>query len=148
MLREDGLAIPEESDKASYLRSFGETSHINCGVDIEHKLIGPNPNVEFLVCGHYGCQVVNEVGRVVFDKQEIATAHRSDPRDNGLTFHAMLFNAQWMRTGGDGWILLLEFQPDNKTVQVRTYSPYLNAWRTGPEYDYVLHRTSTTLEGS
>ena len=77
----------------------------------------------------------------VFDSQELATAHRSDPRDDGLTFHAMLFNAQWMRTGGDGWILLLEFQPDNQTVQLRTYSPYLNAWRTGPEYDYVLDRS-------
>lgn len=138
----DGLAIPEEPDKAAYLRSFPTESHnINCGVDIKKKLIDPNPNVEFLVCGHYGCQIINEGGAVVFDKQEIATAHRSDPRDNGVTFHAMLFNAQWMRTGGDGWILLLEFQPDNRTVHVRTYSPYLKAYRTGPEYDYVLSRS-------
>ena len=142
LLHEDGLPTPEESDKADYLRSFlTETHNINCGVDIKRKLIDPNPNVEFLVCGHYGCQTINDAGAMVFDKQELATTHRSDPRDDGLTFHAMLFNAQWMRTGGDGWLLLLEFQPDNRTVHVCTYSPYLKAYRTGPEYDYVLCRS-------
>lgn len=83
LLRDDGLAIPEE---AEYLRRLGEAGHINCGVDIKRKLIDPNPNVEFLVCGHYGCQVANAVGQVVFDKQEIATAHRSDPRDSDLGY--------------------------------------------------------------
>ncbi|TWT84325.1 Arylsulfatase [Planctomycetes bacterium CA13] len=138
----DGLPSPELSDKEDYLRSFrSEADNINCGVDIKAKLIDPNPNVEFLVCGHYGCQIINERGQAVFDRQEIATAHCSDPRDNGAKFHAMLFNAQWMSSGGDGWLLLLEFQPDNQSVHVRTYSPYLKAFRTGPEYDYVLRRS-------
>jgi hypothetical protein len=129
LLHEDGVAVPEEADKEGYLGKFREAGNINFGVDLKRKLIDPNPNVEFLVCGHYGCQTFNEAGELVYDKEEIATAHRSDPRTKGLTFHAMLFNAQWMRSGGDGWLLLLEFQPDNRSVHIRTYSPYLKAWR-------------------
>jgi len=107
---------------------------------IKRKLIDPNPNVEFLVNGHYGAIKLSDKGKAKYAREDIATAHLSTPKDKGLTFHAMLFNAQWFKNGGDGWLMLLEFQADNKTVHVRTYSPYLKAYRTGPEYDYVLHR--------
>lgn len=141
LLSKDGRPVPEVADKEGYLRRFGRALRINFGVDLKRKLIDPNPNVEFLTCGHYGCQAFNETGELVYDRQELATAHRSDPRDKGAAFHAMLFNAQWIRSGGDGWLLLLEFHPDNQTVQIRTYSPYLKAYRTGHEYDYVLRRS-------
>ena len=41
----------------------------------------------------------------------------------------MVFNAQamgggWQGNGGDGWLRILEFMPDGKTVQVRTFSPF------------------------
>lgn len=140
LIRKDGRPAPEVSDKEQYLRRFGRALKINFGVDLKRKLIDPNPNVEFLTCGHYGCQKFDDEGKLIYDRQELATAHRSDPRETGAAFHAMLFNAQWIRSGGDGWMLLLEFQPDNKTVQVRTYSPHLKAYRVGPEYHYVLHR--------
>lgn len=138
---EDGVAIPEESTKEMYLKRYAPAKGINMGVDLKRKLIDSNPNVEFLVNGHYGGHTYNEEGKLVYDNQELATAHTSISRKDGSSFHAMLFNAQWIRNGGDGWLLLLEFQPDNKLVQVRTWSPYLNAYRTGPEYDFVIDRT-------
>lgn len=107
---------------------------------LKRKLIDPNPNVEFLVNGHTGPWRLHDDGELEREREEIAVAHLSTPKDKGLAFHAMLFNAQWLKNGGDGWLLLLEFQPDNKTVHVRTYSPYLKAYRTGPQYDYILHR--------
>ena len=55
----------------------------------------------------------------------------------------MMFNAQregggWNGNGGDGWLRILEFLPDGKTVQVKTFSPLFAlspatqhlAWRT------------------
>ncbi|MEN8253840.1 MAG: metallophosphoesterase [Verrucomicrobiota bacterium] len=131
----------------------------------EHKqvydLVMENPNVEFVVCGHHAALVLIEklspeeqekararnVGknhpgydRYALDR-DIATGHRTDIRENGLAVHQILFNAQWIPNGGDGWMLLLEFQPDNKTVEVKTFSPYLEKWRTGPEFRYTLNRS-------
>jgi predicted MPP superfamily phosphohydrolase len=144
-LRNDGLAIPEEHDvaKARAAASRKGVTDVNFGVDLKRKLFDPNPNVEFIVNGHYGPNRINEHGEVVHaGYPEVASAHRSDQRKNGLTTHAMLFNSQWIRNGGDGWLLLLEFQPNNKTVHVRTYSPYLKGYRKGSEYDYILERSA------
>ena len=65
----------------------------------------------------------------------------------------MMFNVQtlgggWEGNGGDGWLRILEFLPDGKTVKVRTYSPLFGisnltkhlAHRTGPydRFDFVI----------
>jgi len=144
-LRNDGLARPEELDVSKPRRAAKQkgVSDVNFGIELKRKLFDPNSNVEFIVSGHYGPNILNEQGEVVHaGYPELATAHRSFSRKDGLTTHAMLFNAQWFRSGGDGWVLLLEFQPDKKSVHVRTYSPYLKAYRKGPEYDYILERSS------
>ena len=41
----------------------------------------------------------------------------------------MMFNAQthgggWHGNGGDGWLRILEFLPDQQTVIVKTFSPF------------------------
>ena len=65
----------------------------------------------------------------------------------------MMFNAQtagggWHGNGGDGWLRIMEFMPDGKTIKVRTYSPFFGispttrqfAWRTDPwdEFNIVF----------
>jgi hypothetical protein len=37
-----------------------------------------------------------------------------------------------------GYLRLLEFLPDGETVQVKTYSPFLNKYMTDPEQQFVL----------
>jgi hypothetical protein len=42
----------------------------------------------------------------------------------------MVFNAQalgggWYGNGSEGWLRILEFLPDGKTVKVKTFSPFL-----------------------
>jgi len=54
--------------------------------------------------------------------------------------HQILFNGQFIKNGGDGWMLLMEFSPDNKSVRLKTYSSYRKEWRTGPEYEYTFQR--------
>ena len=65
----------------------------------------------------------------------------------------MMFNTQaigggFAGNGGDGWLRLLEFMPDKKTIKAKTFSPlfavspstrYL-AWKTDKknEFTFVL----------
>ena len=71
----------------------------------------------------------------------------ADKAADGRTIPQMMFNSQqadgsWFGNGGDGWIRILEFRPDGKTIGVRTFSPLFAlsprtshlAWRTA-DYD-------------
>jgi len=142
------------------------------GMDIYEKVVLPNPNVEFLVCGHAGAVRLRQANEPLSPVEEraiqknsrhgshkeaffktfcydpdIATGHRTDTVINSLLKHQILFNAQWVKdedgagNGGDGWILLMEFDANNEKVQLKTYSPYLNKWRIGSEFNYELKRS-------
>jgi hypothetical protein len=77
---------------------------------------------------------------------DIAAGYRCDaPRDGGMIHHLM-FNAQWAPNGGDGWLRLLEFHPNQTTVTVKTVSPwYLSqgrpGWRVGAKHGFTLKRS-------
>ncbi|MGO3706491.1 MAG: metallophosphoesterase [Mesonia hippocampi] len=115
----------------------------NYGKAIFDRLIKPSKNIRFLMCGHY-CLV---------DDFEHNVGQRTDKNAAGKEVFQMLFNAQtagggWHGNGGDGWLRLLEFLPDGKTIKVKTYSPLFGispttqkfAWRTEPfdQFDIIL----------
>lgn len=50
----------------------------------------------------------------------------------------MLVNQQHFPNGGNGWIRLLEFDPDRETVRVKTYSPFLDQWDTSSDVYYNI----------
>lgn len=50
------------------------------------------------------------------------TGYRMDHNDAGQPVHQMLANYQFRKLGGEGYLRTLEFQPDNKTVVVKSYS--------------------------
>ena len=58
--------------------------------------------------------------------------------EQGNAVHQMLFNRQFRPNGGNGWLRLLEFMSDGKTVQVRTYSPFLDQWETDPANQFTF----------
>lgn len=107
----------------------------NNGKQIWEKLVQPASNIEMVLCGH----ISNE-------------GYRSDRNKVGKTVHQVLFDAQSMGgghrsgNGGDGWIRILEFFPDGKTVKVKTFSPLFGispttqqyAWKTDPRNEFVL----------
>ncbi|WP_367874342.1 metallophosphoesterase [Luteolibacter sp. Populi] len=51
------------------------------------------------------------------------TGYRVDHNDIGMPVHQILANYQFRKLGGEGYLRLVEFQPDGKTVKVRSYSP-------------------------
>jgi hypothetical protein len=69
--------------------------------------------------------------------------------DHGLAgnrVYELLVDPQNMANGGNGWIRLLEFDPDGTTVHVKTYSPFLNQWDTSPDNFYDI-RLSPIIPG-
>ncbi len=87
--------------------------YANNGKQIWGKLVKSTINIEMVLSGH------------IFGE-----GYRYDKNDAGQTVHQMLFNTQGEGgghidgNGGDGWLRILEFFPDNKTVKVKTFSPF------------------------
>ena len=113
----------------------------NAGEAIFQKLVYPAKNIRMVVCGHIAAP----------DKWERGIAFSMDKNESGKSVAQMAFNTQaigggWAGSGGDGWLRLLEFMPDRKTIKARTFSPlfavspstrYL-AWKTGPRDEFTF----------
>ncbi len=95
----------------------------NDGEEMWRKLVSPNPNVAFVLCGH----VLNDgAGRL------------TSIGASGNTVHQILVNFQMVKEGGSGYLRLMEFSVDGKSVRFRTYSPHLKSYLTGDEHEFSL----------
>lgn len=105
----------------------------NYGEAIWQKLVYPSKNICLVICGHE-CVIGDYKDNVSFC---------TDKNAGGKTIPQMMFNAQtadgqWHGNGGDGWLRIMEFEPDGKTIAIRTFSPQFalspltadKAWRT------------------
>ena len=111
-LGSDGTRIVKEKYKVN--KEGG-----NSGEAIFQKLVYPSKNIRIVVCGHIA----------VPDKWNGGIAFAMDKNHIGKSVAQMAFNTQaigggWSGNGGDGWLRLLEFMPDKKTVKARTFSPF------------------------
>jgi hypothetical protein len=52
--------------------------------------------------------------------------------------HEILANYQMQAQGGGGYLRLMQFSPAERSVHVRTYSPYFDAFKTDPDNDFTL----------
>lgn len=108
------------------------------GEAIWEQLVSQCPNIGLVLCGHAADGTSNHQTNV---------SYRVDKNAAGKDVAQMMFNAQsigggWHGNGGDGWLRILEFMPDGKTIGVRTFSPLFaispitaeHAWR-GEDYD-------------
>ena len=101
----------------------GQPGGVNDGEDLWQKLVSRHASMAFVVCGHVlndGLGLLSSRGRA------------------GRTVHQMLANYQMKNQGGDGYLRLLEFLPGRRRVQVKTYSPYRDRYRTDPQNQFVL----------
>ncbi|MET0263575.1 MAG: metallophosphoesterase [Rariglobus sp.] len=64
------------------------------------------------------------------------TGYRVDNNDLGNPVHQMLSNYQMRTLGGEGYLRILQFQPDGRTVQVKTYSPIYDGFLLTPTQDF------------
>lgn len=99
----------------------------NTGLDIWEKLVKDSHNIVLTLCGHTG-RPAKDTYKGAPDDWELSCAYRCDNNIDGNPIHQMMFNVQvvgggWEGNGGDGWLRILEFCPDGKTIKVKTYSP-------------------------
>ena len=99
------------------------TRPVNDGEEMWQKLIRKHANIVFVFCGHFG---------------KNGWKRLSSKGDAGNTVHQILADYQREPKGGDGWLRLVEFLPDGKTVQVKTYSTTKNEYRTDDDNQFRL----------
>lgn len=120
----EGKRIEKESYKVS---------PANYGQAIWDKVIYPADNIRMLVCGHYSS----------IDGFRYNVGQRNDKNHIGRNVFQMMFNAQteggrgWLdNNGGDGWLRIMEFMPDGKTIKIKTYSPFFGISPTTEKYSW------------
>ncbi len=113
----------------------------NSGEGIFRKLVYPAKNIRLIVCGHV-CKK---------DNWEKSVGFSMDKNSSGKSVAQMVFNTQaigggFSGSGGDGWLRLLEFMPDGKTIKARTFSPLFArspstwhlAWKTDARNEFTF----------
>ncbi len=98
----------------------GQLGSVNDGQEIWDKLITKNPNIRFVLCGHMHDQ-----------------ARLTSPRPSAAPVYQLLADYQNESQGGAGFLRLMTFAPDG-SVDVKTYSPYLQELRDNPNDAFVL----------
>lgn len=88
---------------------------VNDGQEIWRKLVARNSNVRFVLCGH---DLGDGVGRL------------TSVRPDGTRVHQILANYQMGALGGGGYLRLLRFVPARRRVEVSTYSPFLDRFKS------------------
>lgn len=107
-----------------YYISDGRRESANDGDDMWQKFVRKHKNIFLVVSGHVG---VSTVPRLV------------SVGDHGNFVYQLLVDYQGEPNGGDGWLVLLDFSPDQK-VTVRAYSPYQGQYKTGTDnYGFDNH---------
>ena len=110
----------------------------NWGKQVWEKLLKPSKNIVLAISGHMGHP----------GDFEDSVAYRVDDNAEGKDPHQMMFNVQvlgggWEGNGGDGWVRILEFKPDGKTISVKTYSPLFGI---SPSTKHLAHRTGPAAQ--
>jgi hypothetical protein len=111
--------------------SYGVGGDSHDGLQLWNELVKVNENFEMTFSGHVGGDGV---------------AYLKGTGVEGNKVHQMLINSQFETNGGNGWMRILEFLDDGKTVHVRTYSPFLGLARTDPANDYYIEVTQLNFQ--
>ena len=107
----------------------------NNGQQLWDKFVQPSSNIDIVLSGHF-----------------TGEGYKKGINDHGKSVHQILFDAQAMGgggrsgNGGDGWLRILEFFPDDATVKVRTFSPLFgispttqeHAWKKDARNEYTI----------
>jgi hypothetical protein len=96
---------------------------VNDGEQLWQKLVKGRANMRFTLNGH----VLND-----------GLAYLASEGDHGNTVHQILANYQMKEKGGEAYLRLMEFLPDGQTVQVKTYSPALDQYKTAADNQFTV----------
>jgi hypothetical protein len=121
--RYDHLSRPDQLFNPHLYLGDATPGAVNDGEEIWRKLVSRNDNILFVLCGH-------DLGD--------GTARLTSVRDDGTKVHQILANYQMDPLGGEGYLRVMRFVPKQRRVAIRTYSPYLNRFKTDPDNEFEL----------
>lgn len=81
------------------------------------SVIHDDPKARLMLCGHHRGTLQRED---FFDDDGDGEAERS--------FHTLMFNYQDDRTDGLGYLRILTFDPEARSIEISTYSPWFDRW--------------------
>jgi hypothetical protein len=124
-------ATDKKQNRVAPVESYSTNKHpdgSNDGADMWRKLVSKHRNFLFVICGH-----------VLGD----GTGYLVSQGEHGNDVHQMMINYQPgivpdRGFGGAGFLRLLEFQPDGKTIKVVSYSPYIDQWLEEADQQYTI----------
>ena len=96
----------------------------NDGDESWNAFVSRYPNIIMVVSGHLTASLA---------------ARRADLGVNGNLVNEMFSNYQTLANGGDGWLRIVTFHPNSNTITVKTYSPYLNAYKTDGANQFTVN---------
>ena len=114
-----------------YLNGNAERGIYGCGERdgnmqyIWDELVYPSPNVFLVLSGHIHSE-----------------AKRTDSNIWGKPVYQLLADYQGEGKGGNGFLRILTFVPDEEKIFVKTYSPYLDEFKQGKESEFVIESGS------
>ncbi|SEK27893.1 metallophosphoesterase [Parapedobacter koreensis] len=107
-------------------KTAGEDT-VNDGQEIWDKLVKRHANMRFVFNGHV---LGDGTGKLV------------STGEHGNKVYQMLANYQTgvdnSENGGNGFLRLVSFDIKRKTITVKTYSPYLDAYKTEPDQEFIF----------
>ncbi|MBL9163917.1 MAG: DUF1080 domain-containing protein [Planctomycetaceae bacterium] len=96
---------------------------VNDGQELWDKLVKKHPGFIMTLNGHV---------------LEDGAGRTSTKGDAGNMVHQMLANYQNRAEGGEGYMRLIEFSPDGKTIRVRSYSPSTKMCKVAEDQQFTL----------
>ena len=111
----------------------------NDGDSMWAKLMRQYSNITMVLSGH-------EIRGAGQD----AAGHRMDLGVHGNLVNQILSNYQNVTNGGNGYLRIMRFHPSSDTIDVSTYSPYLNSFLTDATNQFTIpwHTWTGTGAGS
>ncbi len=132
-----------DNTRVSACNSF-DAQYYNLGADNDGdamwtKLIRQYKNISLVLSGHE----VRGAG-------QYAAGYRADLGTNRNLVNQILANYQNMMNGGNGYLRIMKFHPSTDTIDVLTYSPYLNSYITDTANKFTVrwHNWTGTGNGS
>ena len=117
----------------SYLNLDGSLTG-NGGTTIYNDVVRSENNVFLVLCGH------------MYDSSGVGEYERIDNFNNRIVYQ-LLSDYQGLDGNGDGYLRIMEFVPSENKIYVKTYSPYLNQYRTGSSSQFELSYPMTAAGG-
>jgi hypothetical protein len=117
------LDADPDNDQGGNPHEYPTGYDTNDGEELWNELVRKHENFELVFNGHVGGD---------------GTGRLTSVADAGNLVHQMLFNTQFEDNGGNGWFRVLEFLNDERSVRVRTYSPFHDATKSDAANQFML----------